>query len=152
MAASELADSQSDRPLPTFGLTVEGERRTLTPTIREETYRIALELLRNAFHHANAQRIEAEIRFDRATLRLRIRDDGRGMDLKLLQQNSSGHWGLRGVRERAERVGAKLDAWSETGAGTEFQLTVPAGRAYVGFGDSLPIRLLRKVRGYAYRN
>ena len=151
-AGSELAQSQADQDVPTFGLTVEGERRTLTPIIREETYRIALELLRNAFRHAKAHRIETEIRYDDDTLRLRIRDDGKGMDLKLLQGDGRGHWGLRGVRERAQRIGAKLDVWSEAGAGAEFQLTVPGGIAYVGSGDSLPFRLLRKVKGYAYRN
>ena len=150
-AGSELAQSHADQDVPTFGLTVEGERRTLTPTIREETYRIALELLRNAFRHAKAHRIETEIRYDDDMLRLRIRDDGKGMDLKILQGDGSGHWGLRGVRERAQRIGAKLDVWSEAGAGAEFQLTVPAGIAYVGSGDSLPFRLLRKVRGYAHQ-
>jgi len=149
IAVNELAESQADHPLPTCGVTVEGERRTLTPIIREETYRIALELLRNAFRHANARRIEAEIRYDEDMLRLRIRDDGRGMDLK---KSTSGHWGLSGVRERAERIGAKLDLWSEAGAGTEFQLTVPAGIAYEGSGDSIPSRILRKVKSYAYRN
>ena len=152
MAGTELAESQGDQALPAFGVTVEGERRMLTPIIREETYRIALELLRNAFRHANARRIETEIRYDDDMLRLRIRDDGKGMDLKVLQGDSSGHWGLRGVRERVERIGANLDVWSETGAGTEFQLTVPARIAYDGSGDSLPFRLLRKVKGYAYRN
>ena len=151
-AGTELAQSQADQDVPTFGLTVEGELRTLTPTIREETYRIALELLRNAFRHAKAHRIETEIRYDDDMLRLRIRDDGKGMDLKVLQGDGSGHWGLRGVRERAQRIGAKLDVWSEAGAGAEFQLTVPAGVAYVGSGDSLPLRLLRKVKSYAYRN
>ena len=152
MAGTELAESQADHALPAFGVTVEGEWRTLTPIIREETYRIGLELLRNAFRHANARRIETEIRYGDDTLRLRIRDDGKGMDLKVLQGDSRGHWGLRGVRERAERIGAKLDVWSEAGAGTEYQLTVPARIAYDGSGDSLPFRLLRKVKGYAYRN
>jgi signal transduction histidine kinase len=146
------AQSRAGQDVPTFGLTVEGERRTLKPFIREETYRIGLELLRNAFRHAKAHRIETEIRFGDDMLRLRIRDDGKGVDLKVLQGNSSGHWGLRGVRERAERIGAKLDVWSEVGAGTEFQLAVPARVAYAGSDDSLPSRLLRKVRGYAYRN
>ena len=151
-AGSELARSQADQDVTTFGLTVEGERRTLTPIIREETYRIALELLRNAFRHAKAHRIETEIRYDGDMLRLRIRDDGKGMDLNILQGDGSGHWGLRGVRERAQRIGAKLDLWSEAGAGTEFQLTVPARIAYDRSGDSLPFRLLRKLKGYAHRN
>ncbi len=152
MAVSELTESEADHALPTFGVTVEGERRTLAPTIREETYRIGLELLRNALRHANAHRIEAELRYDRDTLRLRIRDDGKGMDPGVLQENITGHWGLRGIRERAERMRAQFDVWSEAGAGTEFQLTIPAAVAYIGAGNSLPLRLLRKVKGYAYRN
>ena len=152
MAGNELAESQGDHALPAFGVTVEGDRRTLTPIIREETYRIGLELLRNAFHHANAHRIETEIRYDDDMLRVRIRDDGKGIDLKVLQGDGSGHWGLRGVRERAERIGAKLDVWSQAAAGTEFQLTVPSNIAYAGSDDRLPSRLLRKVKGYAYRN
>src|SRR5208337_308955 len=112
-AGSELAESQADQDVPTFGLTVEGERRTLTPVIREETYRIALELLRNAFRHAKAHRIETEIRYDDDTLRLRIRDDGKGMDLKVLQGDSSGHWvcavsgSVRSGSEQSWRFGAK---------------------------------------------
>ena len=41
-----------------------------------------------------------------------------------------GHWGLPGVRERAKRIGARLKLWSEPGAGTEAELTVPARIAY----------------------
>ncbi len=151
-AGTELAGSRADQDVPTFGLTVEGERRMLTPVIHEEAYRIALELLRNAFRHAKAHRIEAEIRYDDEMLRLRIRDDGKGMDLKKLQEDTSGHWGLRGVRERAERIGAKLNVWSEAGAGTEFELTIPSRIAYSGPADSLPFRMFRKVKGYASRS
>jgi len=152
LAGSELAESQAEHGSPTFGVTVEGERRVLSPISREEIYRMALELLRNAFRHANARRIETEIRYDKDMLRLRIRDNGKGMDLKSAQEGSSGHWGLRGVRERAEQIGAQLDLWSEVGVGTEFQLTVPAAIAYGGANDKLPFRLLRKVREYAHRD
>ena len=152
MAASELARSQADRPAPIFAVTVEGEPRSLSPIIREETYRIALELLRNAFLHANAHRTEAEIRYDNDMLRVRIRDDGKGMDMKLVQEGSSGHWGLRGVRERAQQIGAKLDAWSEAGAGTEFELTVPARIAYLQPGGRLVFKLLDKIRSHVERN
>ena len=151
-AASELSESQADRTLPEFGLTVEGERRALAPVIQEEAYRIGIELLRNAFRHANATRIEVEIRYDSDTLRLRVRDDGRGMDLKMLQGSTPRHWGLRGIRERAQRMGAKLDVWSDTAAGTEFQLIVPAAIAYHGSSRSFPFQLLRKVKRYAVRS
>jgi signal transduction histidine kinase len=87
--------------------------------------------LRNAFRHAEASRIEAEVRYDASEFRLRIRDDGRGIDPQILAEGRRpGHWGLPGIRERAQRMGAKLDFWSAVGAGTEVQLTVPAAIAY----------------------
>jgi signal transduction histidine kinase len=139
-ASQELANSQDakHRP-PVFRLIVEGERQALPAVLQGEVYRIACEILRNAFQHAQANRIEAEIRYDHHALRLRIRDDGRGIDSEFLKDGGrSGHWGLRGVRERAQQIGAKLDFWSERGAGTEVQLTVPAEVAYeqAGHGSS----------------
>jgi signal transduction histidine kinase/ligand-binding sensor domain-containing protein len=131
-AGQELANSQDAncRP-PVFRLIVEGERQLLPAVLQGEVYRIAREILRNAFQHAQADRIEAEIRYDDHALRLRIRDDGRGIDPQFLKDGGrSGHWGLRGIRERAQQIGAHLDFWSEAGAGTEVQLTVPASAAY----------------------
>ena len=62
---------------------------------------------------------------------MRIRDDGKGIDPKVLEEGGrAGHWGLIGIRERAKRMGAQLDFWSEAGAGTEVRLTVPASVAY----------------------
>ena len=132
ITGENLAASRSgDHDSPTFGLTVEGQQRALTPVIRDEVYRIAREVLRNAFRHAQARRIEAEILYDDDQLRLRVRDDGKGMDPQVLEEGRRpGHWGLPGVRERAQQIGAKLDVWSEAGAGTEVQLSVTASVAY----------------------
>jgi signal transduction histidine kinase len=88
-------------------------------------------VLRNAFRHSQASHIEAEVRYDNRKLRLRIRDDGKGIDQGIMAEGAkAGHWGLPGARERATRIGARLDFWSEAGAGTEVELTVPASRAY----------------------
>ncbi len=155
MAASkELANAGTARhESPAFELIEEGERRTLSATANNEVCRIALELLRNAFRHADATRIEAEIRYDEQVLRVRIRDNGRGIDPKVLKEGgTAGHWGLRGVRERAERIGAQLDFWSEEGAGTEVQLTVPASVTYETSGDGVGSRLFRKIRNRAHRS
>jgi len=131
---------------PVFQLTVEGERRALTALPRDEVYRITREILRNAFQHAQASRIEAEIRYDNRELRVRIRDDGKGMDPQVLKTGgSAGHWGLRGVRERAQQIGARLDFWSEAGAGTEVELTVPAVIAYEMSRQRRKFRLFRNV-------
>jgi len=132
VTGEDLAASRSgEEDSPAFALTVEGQQRALTPIIRDEIYRIAREVLRNAFRHAHAHRIEAEILYDEAQLRLRVRDDGKGMDPQVLEKGRrAGHWGLPGVRERAQKIDAKLDVWSEAGAGTEVQLAVAASVAY----------------------
>ena len=131
-AGQELAHSEEapENP-PVFRVTVEGERRDLEPLLQDEVYRIARELLRNAFRHAQAGRIEAEIRYESRQLRVHVRDDGKGIDPEILKAGGrAGHWGLPGMRERADRFGGKLEFWSEAGAGTEAVLTVPAAVAY----------------------
>ena len=117
--------------VPSFRVTVEGKPRRLSPTLQNELYRIGREMIRNAFHHAAASHIEVEIRYDEHQLRLRIRDDGKGIDPKVLDTSGRPeHWGLPGVRERAQRIGSRLEFWSEAGAGTEVELKVPAEMAY----------------------
>jgi signal transduction histidine kinase len=150
----ELVESRSaGHDAPTFGLTVEGERRTLVPITRDEVYRIARELLRNAFRHAHARRIEAEILYDEDQFRLRVRDDGKGMDPQVLEKGGrAGHWGLPGVRERAQQMGAKLDLWGEVGKGTEVQLTVAAAIAYEKTPDRSGFRLFRRTRNRDHRS
>ncbi len=122
----ELADAQdANGDSPAFCVRVEGERQTLAPDLQDEVYRIGREALRNAFQHADARHIDAEIRYEDHLLRLRIRDDGKGIAPKVLEEGGrAGHWGLIGIRERAKRMGAQLDFWSEPGTGTEVQLTI----------------------------
>ena len=143
----ELARSQSDNgDVPIFKLTVEGEQKSLTAFPRDEVCRITREILRNAFQHAEANQIEVEIRYDDRGLRVRIRDDGKGIARQVLQAGgSAGHWGLRGVRERAQQIGARLDFWSEEGAGTEVELTIPASIAYEKSKERRRFRLFRSV-------
>ena len=145
-AGKELARSSSaEGDPPEFEVTVEGARQPLSPLLQDELYRIAREILRNAFHHAHASRIEAEIAYDRQFFRLRIRDNGKCIDRKVLDQGArQGHWGLPGVRERAKRIGALLKLWSEPGAGTEAELTVPARIAYPTVHRREGWRLFRK--------
>jgi signal transduction histidine kinase/streptogramin lyase len=145
-AGKELAISSSaESELPEFQVTVEGARQPLSPLLQDELYRMAREVLRNAFHHAQASRIEAEIAYDRQFFRLRIRDNGKGIDRRVLEAGArQGHWGLPGVRERAKRIGARLKLWSELGAGTEAELTVPARMAYVTLHRRERLRLFRR--------
>ena len=147
-AGKELARSSSaEGETPAFQVTVEGARQPLSPLLQDEVYRIAREILRNAFHHACASRIEAEITYDRQFFGLRIRDNGKGINRKVLEAGArQGHWGLPGVRERAKRIGARLKLWSEPDAGTEAELTVPARIAYGTVYRRQGSRLFRKSK------
>lgn len=127
---AELAD-QMGANAPDFRVSVEGTPRDLAPILRDDLYRIAGEAMRNAFQHAQAARIEVEIRYDQRQLRLLIRDDGKGIDPDVLESGArAGHYGLPGLHERAKLVGGKLTVQSEPGSGTEVELTVPASVAY----------------------
>ncbi len=108
-----------------FRVLVEGKPRPLHPVIRDEAYRIGREALANAFRHSGAAAIEVEIEYAARALRLLVRDDGRGIDPQVLEAGRDGHWGLSGMRERAERMGARLKVLSRAGAGTEVELSVP---------------------------
>ena len=127
----ELAADQSNHSSAVFQAAVVGTPQELSPRLRDEVYSIAAEGLRNAFRHAGARQIEAEIRYDEPQFRLRVRDDGRGIDPKVLaEEGRAGHWGLHGMRERAKLVGGTLRVRSELGSGTEIELSIPASAAY----------------------
>jgi signal transduction histidine kinase len=114
-----------------FRVQVEGNPRDLAPLVRDDVQRIAYEAVRNAFKHAGARHIEVEVHYDTWQLRLRVRDDGKGIDPHVLKTGArAGHFGLPGMSEHAQLVGGKLDVWSELGAGTEIELTIPAAIAY----------------------
>jgi signal transduction histidine kinase/ligand-binding sensor domain-containing protein len=127
----ELAEQSDNGTAPCVRVLVEGKQRELNPMLRDEIYRIAREALRNAFRHAKAEKIEAEITYGDSEFLLHVRDNGCGIDPAFANQGSrAGHWGLPGMRERAKSFGGKLEVWSEHGAGTEIELRVPGAIAY----------------------
>ena len=143
----ELATGSTSQR-PGFRVAVEGEARDLHPILRDEIYRIAAEALRNAFQHAQARNCEVEIRYDDERFRMRVRDDGKGIDPAILsRQGTEGHYGLPGMRERATLIGGKLTVWSEVDAGTEVELSVPTSSAYTA--DRRPFWFSRKFVGKA---
>jgi signal transduction histidine kinase/ligand-binding sensor domain-containing protein len=107
-------------------------RRPLRPAIRDEVYRIGREALVNAFRHAKANTVEIELEYASKYLRIMVRDDGCGIDPQVLDAGRQGHWGLPGMRERSEGIGASLRLRSRIGAGTEVELTVPSAIAFEG--------------------
>jgi signal transduction histidine kinase/ligand-binding sensor domain-containing protein len=125
-----------------ISVSTEGQVQTLDPVVSDEIYCIGREAMVNAFRHAQAQSIEVEIDYASWELRLRVRDDGRGIDPNILEAGRPGHIGLASMRERADRVGGQLDIISGPGAGTEVELRVPAANAYRGILVESPWRRL----------
>ena len=127
----ELAAEASRHTSVGLQVGVAGTPRTLHSIVRDEIYQIASEALRNAFRHAEAKQIEVELRYNERQLRLRIRDDGKGIDSNFLTaEGRVGHFGLHGMRERAKLMGGKLTVWSGPKSGAEVELSIPAARAY----------------------
>jgi signal transduction histidine kinase len=129
-----------------FRIVVEGERRELNPLVRDDAFWIGHEALANAVQHARAKHIEVEIAYDSARLRLRFRDDGCGIDPQIVKAGGKpGHWGMRGMRERAASIGARLETWSWPDAGTELELEIPGSVAYSAPGNGSLWRRLRQL-------
>ncbi len=129
-ALTDYGEERAQDHAMQFSVTLVGSPRPLDPIVRDEAFRIGREALANAFQHSGASKIELELTYNRAEIRLRIRDDGSGIDPRIVETGKPGHWGLPGMRERANRVGADLNIWSRPNAGTEIDLTIPAQAAY----------------------
>lgn len=121
-----------------FKTVVEGGVRELHRLVQEESYCIGREAILNALSHSGGHNVEVEIIYEPRKFCLRVRDDGQGIDPKILSEGGrSNHWGMQGMRERANKIGADLKIWSAQETGTEIELTVPGQTAYQGDGDSV---------------
>jgi len=145
--ADILPGSESTR----FELRVVGVPRQVDSMAFEEILLMGREAISNALAHAAATRVEVELTYGARDLTLRVSDDGKGMDAKTLEGGREGHWGLQGMRERAQSLGASLELWSRPAEGTDIQLVVPGAIAYPGSRSgkaATPLeRLLRMITG-----
>jgi signal transduction histidine kinase len=128
---TKIADEVIGEDRPAVQVSASGTPLPLKPTVRGEVYRIAAEALRNALRHAEAHHILVEIRYDQRELRVRVRDDGVGVDNEELRNKPPArHFGLHGMHERAEALGGRLEVLSKVGEGTVVDLSIPAAAAY----------------------
>jgi PAS domain S-box-containing protein len=135
----ELAKERMNHSPVGFHLSVEGEPRNLHPIVRDEIYKISAEAMRNAFRHADAKQVAVEVHYEEEQVRLRVRDDGKGIDPEVLSRKASeGHYGIAGMRERATIIGGNLELRSQLGRGTTIELCVPASKAYAGQAERIP--------------
>jgi signal transduction histidine kinase/ligand-binding sensor domain-containing protein len=112
----------------------QGASRALNPITLDEVIKICGEALLNAFKHAGASQITVSIRYAGNALRIAIEDDGVGIDAAVLQAGRrEGHYGLVGMRERADKIGARIVFAANAPKGTRIELAVPAAEAYTDF-------------------
>ncbi len=113
-----------------FRISEEGAPLPLRPVIRDEIYKIGREALVNAFRHSGADNITVELEYGAKQLQILIRDDGCGIDPHVIAAGRDGHWGLSGMRERSERIGASFKVRSRPGNGTEVELRISNDMAF----------------------
>jgi signal transduction histidine kinase len=130
-ALTRIAEEAGGPNRPAVRVWTSGTPLPLKPAVRGEIYRIGTEALRNALRHADASHVTIEIRYDRCEFGVRVCDDGAGIDDEAIRnQARSRHFGLQGMRERAEAVGGRLDLMSKAGEGTVVDFRIPADAAY----------------------
>ena len=116
----------------TYSVRPSGNSQTLHPVVFDEVLLIVREALANAFIHAGASRIEAEVRYTKAALQVSVCDNGQGFDTAVLASKRwQQHWGLLGMQERARKLGGRVDIHSMRSLGTRIELNVPAAVAYL---------------------
>ena len=102
-----------------------GRRRELPQEMEQHLLRIAQEAVTNALKHAGASRIWIKLHTEARNCTCAIKDNGRGFDQDGVFSSRAGHFGLIGMRERAERLGGELRLASQPGEGTEVEVKVP---------------------------
>jgi signal transduction histidine kinase len=125
--AAERAGGDAAPDRPRVEVRAVGDPRPLPPQVENHILRVALEAVTNAVKHSGASVIEVEVTFAADRVEVLVRDDGRGFDAERLPPPSSGHFGLFGMRERAEKLGGALTIRSRPGGGAEIRIVVDTG-------------------------
>jgi signal transduction histidine kinase len=125
-AFSELISEVTTGNGPRILISVQGEPQTLGPAVQEELFLIGREAVMNALHHSGATEIDVEVQYLTDGVCVFVRDNGCGIDPEAVRKNSESHWGINGMRKRAENVAALFDLRSTPGGGTEVGVAVPA--------------------------
>jgi len=133
----ELSHFRQPGERPNLYFICEGRAKPLRAVVEQELCWIGREALINAMRHAHAGNIEITVVFHRNFLSLNVQDDGCGLEPTLMPAGKNER-GLSCIREKAERMGARLSVWSARGCGTELELKVPARVAFAGLESGKP--------------
>jgi signal transduction histidine kinase len=121
LAVSTLAESLAARAGLKLDVDVQHHLDHLAPEVEQCVYRVAQEALTNVARHADARSLHVGLTRGSEYLTLRIADDGHGFDPLIVHET---HFGLKGLRERAELIGGRLDVDSRPGQGTTVRLDI----------------------------
>jgi signal transduction histidine kinase/ligand-binding sensor domain-containing protein len=128
-------------------IVIEGRQRPVDPLVAVELARIVGEALFNVCRHANASTVEIIVRFGPRQLGVEVRDDGVGIPANVIAKgHKPGHFGLIGMRERAERIGCSFSIDSRPGMGCAVTMTMPARLAFAAHAEGRH-RLLSRLFG-----
>jgi signal transduction histidine kinase len=123
-----------------------GEPAAMSVCVREEIYRVGYEAINNACRHSNGAHVNVTLIYAE-TFQLLVKDDGAGIDPRIVDVGRSGHFGLAGMRERARFLNASLVLDSPPGQGTEVTLTIPRSGLLEEARPSAWGRFRRLLRG-----
>jgi signal transduction histidine kinase len=145
-ALSKVGNECRPESAAQFRILVSGHSRALKPAVQEQIYLIAREAWVNAVRHSEATSIEAEVEYLPGRLRVAVCDNGRGIDPEVVRSGRrGGHWGMAGMRERAENMEARLKVRSRASAGTEVELSVPSQIAFQHQSPQRPLGWLASL-------
>jgi signal transduction histidine kinase len=127
---SQLANELPRETSTKTDVIVEGRERPLNATAGHDVLQVGRQAISNAFQHARARNIHVLLSYGDKSFRLRIEDNGRGINEESMNLQRPGHFGMVGMKERAERLGGSISIRSREGEGTEVDLFVPANLLY----------------------
>lgn len=133
LASAILTTGKEESSVSTtkFSLHVEGQPRTIRPDVFDEIITIVRESILNAFHHAEAEWVVVIVNFTSHALEISVSDNGIGFtEQRVEESQQEGHWGIAGMRERAEKLGGRLIIGTTAPHGTRVTLAIPRRAVY----------------------
>jgi len=127
---SQLSEQFAGRSGTRVDVVVEGRERSLSVVAGNDLLQIGRQAISNAFQHSHAKRIHVLLSYGQQDLQIRVKDNGCGMTEEKLNLRRSGHYGIAGMQERAERLGGTLSLRSRVGEGSEVSLSAPGSVVY----------------------
>jgi signal transduction histidine kinase len=144
---SQLSDEFAGDTATLVDVVVEGRERPLNAMAGNDVMQVGRQAIANALHHAHARKIHVLLSYGERLLQIQVQDNGCGMDEQTLNSPRPGHYGIAGMKERAECMGGRLSIRSVVGEGTEVNLSVPADVVYQ---DGVPYSGSRLARKWHY--